>query len=134
MGAVIDRCQVLEVQVGIDLSGLDVRMPQQLLHGADVVPGLQQVGGKGMAQRVRRGRLVDAGGLQPRMAEFSIQWLLDRVDLVFGPQAVSKGLRVVLDLADDLPVRLPDDYEFRSPHLWKRENGQWKLRHSVFNP
>jgi N-acetyl sugar amidotransferase len=24
--------------------------------------------------------------------------------------------------------------EFRSPHLWKRENGQWKLRHSVFNP
>lgn len=36
---------------------------------------------------------LDAGGLQPRMAEFSIQWLLDRVDLVFGPQAVSKGLR-----------------------------------------
>jgi N-acetyl sugar amidotransferase len=24
--------------------------------------------------------------------------------------------------------------EFRSPHLWKLENGQWKLRHSVFNP
>ncbi len=24
--------------------------------------------------------------------------------------------------------------EFRSPHLWKRENGQWKLRHLVFNP
>ncbi len=23
--------------------------------------------------------------------------------------------------------------EFRSPHLWKYENGQWKLRHSVFN-
>ena len=28
--------------------------------------------------------------------------------------------------------KLCDD--FRSPHLWKRENGQWKLRHSVFNP
>ncbi len=24
--------------------------------------------------------------------------------------------------------------EFRSPHLWKLENGEWKLRHSVFNP
>jgi hypothetical protein len=22
---------------------------------------------------------------------------------------------------------------FRSPHLWKRENGQWKLRHTVFD-
>jgi hypothetical protein len=22
--------------------------------------------------------------------------------------------------------------EFRSPHLWKYENGQWKLRHTVF--
>lgn len=27
--------------------------------------------------------------------------------------------------------RLNDN--FRSPHLWKHENGQWKLRHSVFN-
>lgn len=24
--------------------------------------------------------------------------------------------------------------DFRSPHLWKFENGQWKLRHAVFNP
>jgi len=24
--------------------------------------------------------------------------------------------------------------EFRSPHLWKFEQGQWKLRHTVFNP
>ncbi|MFW0778156.1 MAG: N-acetyl sugar amidotransferase [Rickettsiales bacterium] len=24
--------------------------------------------------------------------------------------------------------------EFRSPHLWKHENGEWKLRHSVYNP
>jgi N-acetyl sugar amidotransferase len=23
---------------------------------------------------------------------------------------------------------------FRSPHLWKYENGEWKLRHTVFNP
>lgn len=24
--------------------------------------------------------------------------------------------------------------EFRSPHLWKHENGKWILRHTVFNP
>lgn len=24
--------------------------------------------------------------------------------------------------------------EFRSPHLWKLENGRWALRHTVFNP
>jgi len=26
------------------------------------------------------------------------------------------------------------DTKFRSPHLWKKENGEWKLRHSVFAP
>lgn len=24
--------------------------------------------------------------------------------------------------------------QFRSPHLWKKENGRWKLRHTVFEP
>ena len=24
--------------------------------------------------------------------------------------------------------------QFRSPHLWKQENGEWKLRHSVWKP
>ena len=32
----------------------------------------------------------------------------------------------------------PEDFhricdEFRSPHLWKNENGTWKLRHTVNN-
>jgi len=31
----------------------------------------------------------------------------------------------------DYFMRLAD--AFRSPHLWKRENGQWKLRHTVFD-
>jgi hypothetical protein len=22
--------------------------------------------------------------------------------------------------------------EFRSPHLWKKENGEWKLRHTIY--
>jgi hypothetical protein len=28
--------------------------------------------------------------------------------------------------------RLAD--RFRSPHIWKHEDGQWKLRHSAFAP
>jgi N-acetyl sugar amidotransferase len=29
---------------------------------------------------------------------------------------------------------LCDSEKFRSPHLWKKENGLWKLRHAVFYP
>jgi hypothetical protein len=29
-------------------------------------------------------------------------------------------------------MRLADT--FRSPHLWKRENTQWALRHTVWQP
>ena len=36
-------------------------MTQQLLHGADVVTTFEQVGGEGMAQGMRRCRLVHAG-------------------------------------------------------------------------
>src|SRR5690606_11197691 len=32
--------------VGVDHGGADIGVTEQLLHGADVIPGLQQVGGK----------------------------------------------------------------------------------------
>lgn len=32
----------------------------------------------------------------------------------------------------DYFMKLAD--QFRSPHLWMKENGQWKLRHTVFQP
>lgn len=32
----------------------------------------------------------------------------------------------------DYFMKLAD--QFRSPHLWMKENGQWKLRHTVFEP
>src|SRR5690606_21035145 len=54
--------------VGVDLRGGDVLVPEQLLDGADVVAVLEQVGGEGVAQRVRRDRLVDAGRA-PRPAD-----------------------------------------------------------------
>lgn len=50
MGPVVDLGQVLEVQPGIDLGGRDLRMAQQLLHGAQVAAGLQQVAGKAVQE------------------------------------------------------------------------------------
>jgi hypothetical protein len=48
--------------MGVDLGGLHVAVPHQLLHGPDVVTGLQQVGGKAVAQGMGRRRLAEAGG------------------------------------------------------------------------
>ena len=48
-------------RVGIDLRGGDVGVAQQQLYHAQVGAMVQQVGGEGMAQRVRRQRRMDAG-------------------------------------------------------------------------
>ena len=50
--------------MGVNHRRADIGMAQQLLHCADVVTGQQQVGGKRVSQRVRRGRLVDTGAVQ----------------------------------------------------------------------
>eukprot|EP01132_Coremiostelium_polycephalum_P023529 gene23528-28024_t len=70
MGAVVHRCQVLEVQVGVDLGGLDVGVAQQFLHRTQVLGGLQQVAGKGVPEHVRvqvLPQLALAGGLDPHL-------------------------------------------------------------------
>ncbi len=38
--------------MGIDHRRTDVLVPEQFLHGADIVPGFQQMGGKRMAERI----------------------------------------------------------------------------------
>ena len=38
--------------VGVDHGRLDVLVPEELLHGADVVPGLEEVRGEGVAEAV----------------------------------------------------------------------------------
>ena len=53
--------------MGVNHGGADIGMTQQFLHRADVVASLQQMGGEGMAQRVRRRRLVDAGLLRGQL-------------------------------------------------------------------
>ena len=34
MGPIVDLRELLEIEVGVDLGGRDVRMPEQLLHRA----------------------------------------------------------------------------------------------------
>lgn len=49
--------------MGIDLGGAQVLVAEKLLHGPDVVPGLEQVGRKAVSQRMTADGLVDQGRL-----------------------------------------------------------------------
>ena len=53
--------QTTRVCVQIDLCGPDALVPQHGLNGTQVGSALQQAGGKGVAQRVGRNGLLDAG-------------------------------------------------------------------------
>ena len=44
---------MLPIEMRIHLRGRNIRMPQHLLHRAQVAAGLQQVRGEGMAQHMR---------------------------------------------------------------------------------
>ncbi len=65
-------------RVGVDHGGSHIRVAQQFLHGADVRAALQQSGGEGVAQRVRRYRFVDAG-VEGRALERTLQALLEQM-------------------------------------------------------
>jgi hypothetical protein len=75
-------------------------MAEQLLHGADVGAGLQQMGGERMAQRVHGGRLGDPGGTDRRL-EVPLQALLVEVMAAARQRPPSSPLRrgSVLSLA-----------------------------------
>ena len=53
--------QFLGNDVGIDLRGGYIDMPQEFLYRPEVGIVLQQVGGKGMSQGMRRYVLLNAG-------------------------------------------------------------------------
>ena len=59
-GALDARRSAIE-DVGVNLGGGYVPVPEELLHGADVVAVFQQVGGEGVAEGVGAGSLGDAG-------------------------------------------------------------------------
>ena len=62
--------------MGVNHRRADIGMAEQLLYGANVVAALQQVGGERMAQRVRRGGLLDTGAF-----ECSLEGALDALIL-----------------------------------------------------
>ena len=53
MGAVVHLRQAVEIEFGVNLGGGQVAVAEQLLYGADVAGGLQQVAGVAVAHHVR---------------------------------------------------------------------------------
>ena len=51
--------------VGVDLRGGDAAVPEHLLDGAQVGAALQQVGGEGMAQRMRGNLFAECPRVSP---------------------------------------------------------------------
>src|SRR5215217_1634512 len=60
MELVVDGAQAGAVDVGVDLRGGQVRVPEHLLHGPQVRPTLHQMRGEGVPQLVGRDGLEDA--------------------------------------------------------------------------
>ena len=58
----VDLSQGFNREMRIDLRGVQAAMAEQFLHHADVGASTQQVGGKTVAQGVRRGARRQAGG------------------------------------------------------------------------
>ena len=54
--------------------------------------------------------------------------LVHRYDQEF-PRKYFPEFLAYLDMDEDEFFEIADS--FRSPHLWKRENGEWRLRHVV---
>jgi len=54
----------------IDLGRRDVGVAEHFLDGAEVGPALEQVGGKGMAEGMRRDGLLDAGSVDVASEDF----------------------------------------------------------------
>jgi hypothetical protein len=65
VSTVIDFSKVLEVEVCVDLSGPDISVTQQVLHGAQIAARFEQVAGKRVTQHVRVDVTVHALATRP---------------------------------------------------------------------
>ena len=71
------RMQLLQPfprHMGIDLRGRDIRMAQQHLHHAQVGAVVEQVRGEGVAQRVRRQRLIQPAMFGVLLIRYQNTW------------------------------------------------------------
>ena len=60
--------------VGVDHGGADIAVAEQLLHGANIGPVLEQVSGEGVAEGVAAGPLGEAGLAD---GPFTARWSTD---------------------------------------------------------
>src|SRR5262245_4744153 len=71
VGAGVGLEQMLAIDLGIALRGREAGMAQQLLDGAEIGAGAQQMRGEGMPERMRRRRIgqaeSDAGACDPEL-------------------------------------------------------------------
>jgi hypothetical protein len=61
MGLFVDRPETLDGDVRVDLRRREVRVPEQLLDGAEIGAAVEEVRREAVPQRVRRGAAADAG-------------------------------------------------------------------------
>jgi hypothetical protein len=110
VGVVVGVAHPLGGQVGVDLRGAQRLVPQELLHGAEVGPVLEQVGRERVAQRVRADRRIE-----PDLTEIFIEFATDRTRgdapavlveeehvLVWGVLPRGGKLGILIDLEDVL--------------------------------
>src|SRR5437763_2180085 len=64
--------------MGVDHRRADVDMPEQFLHGADIVARFEQMGRKGVTQRVR-GRRFREPGITNRLPHRSLERLIGKM-------------------------------------------------------
>jgi hypothetical protein len=100
---------VLEVEVGVDLRRGDARVPEHLLHRAQVARGLQHVRGERVAQHVRMHVDVEARGRRP---------VLDAALHLAGRDAPPRAAEEERLLAGPRAT-----LAFRKPCLERRERG-----------
>ena len=65
MGLIIDARQMLEVEMGVDLSGAEIGVPEKLLNRSQIPARFQQMARKGMSEHVWMQRLRNALPLLP---------------------------------------------------------------------
>lgn len=65
MKAFVDIFQAGAVHMGVNLGCGYIGVPEHDLDGAKIGPMLEQMGGKGMADKMRTDRFIDAGFLGP---------------------------------------------------------------------
>jgi hypothetical protein len=53
MRLIVDLCKVLKIEMGIDLRGRDIGVPEQFLHSAQVSRGFEQMARKRVTKQMR---------------------------------------------------------------------------------